>query len=391
MPELSAYLFLVSLLGMGLLTPLVIRLGNRWSVVDIPGPRKIHQQSVALSGGWAVFLTLSLVLWVHLGAASLVRGTSIASFMPEKVQYFIDHAPKLVEKVLPVYIGATAIFAIGLVDDVKGMSVKSRLLCQVVIASLLAVMGLRPSVGVVPPWVSAVLGVLWIVGITNAFNFLDGLDGLSSGVAFVACASLLAIMVMGTQPDMTFFLAALAGVILGFLRFNFHPAKVFLGSSGSLLLGYLMGVSTSLVTYLVGRRGNWLIPLLTPLFVLAIPIYDTCSVVIIRLLQKRPVGIGDQSHFHHRLMRLGFSQKQAVVFICLLSLAVALSAVRLVEANLLQSMIILAQILGILAILVLAERVAYRAHREKVVERSSPLDQSSSEASLEHIQSKSLR
>jgi UDP-GlcNAc:undecaprenyl-phosphate GlcNAc-1-phosphate transferase len=159
------------------------------------------------------------------------------------------------------------------------------------------------------------------------------------------------------QPDVVFLLAALCGCQLGFLRYNYHPAKFFLGSSGSLLLGYLMATTTLQVTYMKGHGSNWLIPLLTPIFVLAIPLYDTTSVVLIRLIQKRPLAIGDQSHFHHRLMRLGFSHRQTVAFIILIAFSVALSGVRLVEATLIQSIPILLQIVGMLSLIVIAERV----------------------------------
>jgi UDP-GlcNAc:undecaprenyl-phosphate GlcNAc-1-phosphate transferase len=176
-------------------------------------------------------------------------------------------------------------------------------------------------------------------------------------------------MGISEQPDVVFFLAALAGTQLGFLRYNYHPAKIFLGSSGSLLLGYLLATSTILVTYMKGTGESWLMPLLTPLFILAIPLYDTISVVLIRLTLKRSIAIGDQNHFHHRLMKLGFSHRQTVAFIMLVAFAVALSAVRLVNASLFQSFLILLQIVVILSLIVIAERVAAKIrtdfHRRK--------------------------
>lgn len=360
MPQLAAYLFLVSLLSMTLLTPLAIRLGRKLGVLDLPGGRKVHLEPIPLVGGWAIFATLSLVLWGHIAAALLARGTGFAASLPDRIQYFINVSPGLIGKIAPFYGGAALIFALGVVDDVRGMSVKSRMVFQIVIAAVLVSIGLRPSLGFLPAWLAAVVGILWIVGITNSFNFLDGLDGLSCGVAMVSTLALLSIMGLGNQPDVLFFLASLSGTQLGFLRFNWHPARTFLGSSGSLLLGYLLAVSTIVITFVKGAPDNWLMPLLAPVFVLAIPLYDTTSVVLIRLLQKRNIAIGDQSHFHHRLMRLGFSHRQTVVFIVLIAFSVALSGVRLVNATLGQSFLILLQILVIMSLLILAERVAAR-------------------------------
>lgn len=368
MLELAAYLFLISLLGIGLLTPLAIQLGKQWGVVDVPGPRKIHSEPIPLTGGWCIFAVLSLVLWLHLLIAVVFRDSALAAVLPENLQHFVQVSPRLVKKLALLYGAATLMFALGLWDDMRGVSVKKRLIVQTGVAILLVSMGIRPELPFLPDWVSMIIGVVWIVGITNAFNFLDGLDGLSVGVSLVATGALLAIMAMGHQPIVTFFLACLAGTQFGFLRFNFHPARIFLGSSGSLLLGFLMGVSTLLVSYQIRSWGNWLMPPLAPLFILAIPIYDTTSVVLIRILKKQAIAVGDQSHFHHRLMRLGFSHMQTVIFICLIAFSISISAVLLVAATLKQSLLILLQIVGILSIIVISERVAWRA-RKAVLER----------------------
>jgi len=345
-------------------TPLAIRLGKFFGILDVPGPRKIHRNVIPLTGGWPIFSTLTLVVWGHLFAALWLKGSTWEIYLGDRIQYYISIAPQLISKVGPVYIGATAIFSLGLIDDIFDISAKVRLAVQIVIAIILAALGLHPSLGFLPTWMAALVGVIWIVGITNAFNFLDGLDGLSTGVAMVGTLALLTIMGITIQPDVVFLLAALCGCQLGFLRFNYHPARIFLGSSGSLLLGYLMSISTLQVTYMNDHSTNWLIPLLTPIFVLAIPLYDTTSVVLIRLIQKRPLAIGDQSHFHHRLMKLGFSHRQTVTFIILISFAVALSAVRLVQATMFQSLVILLQIVGMLSLVIIAERVALKVRSE---------------------------
>jgi UDP-GlcNAc:undecaprenyl-phosphate GlcNAc-1-phosphate transferase len=373
MRELAAYLFLVSLLCSGLITPLVIRLGHRWGVLDVPGPRKIHGAPIPLSGGWSIFLTLTIVLWGHLLGALAIRGSALEKYLPELVLHYVTLAPALIVKVAPVYGGAVAIFLLGLVDDIRGMAVKSRLWVQIAIAAVLALLGFHPNLGFLPSWVAGLVGIIWIVGITNSFNFLDGLDGLSTGVALVGTLALLTIMGITVQPDVVFFLAAMAGTQLGFLRFNYHPARIFLGSSGSLLLGYLIAMSTLLVTYMKGTGGGWLMPLLTPVFIVAIPLYDTISVVLIRLVHKRSIAIGDQSHFHHRLMKLGFSHRQTVAFIVLIAFSVGLSAVRLVDATLFNSCLIVLQIMGMLSLIIIAERVAAKVRTE--IQKSKPVSE----------------
>jgi UDP-GlcNAc:undecaprenyl-phosphate GlcNAc-1-phosphate transferase len=364
MRELAAYLFLVALFIASFATPLAIYLGKRWGILDLPGHRKIHQDPIPIVGGWAIFLTLTLVVWGHLLGALAIRGSDLEVYLGDRLQHFVSWTPRLIMRAGPVYLGALGMFILGLIDDIKGMSVRSRLVAQVGIAVALVSMGFHPDLGYFPKIVGCVAGVVWIVGITNSFNFLDGLDGLASGVAMVGTLALLTIMGIADQPDVVFFLSALAGTLMGFLRFNYHPARVFLGSSGSLLVGYLMAMGTLQVTYQRGIADNWMMPLLTPVFVLAIPLYDTTSVVLIRLLQKRSIAIGDQSHFHHRLMKIGFSHRQTVAFIILIAFSVALSAVRLVQATLLQCIAILAQILSILSILVIAERVAFKVRAE---------------------------
>jgi UDP-GlcNAc:undecaprenyl-phosphate GlcNAc-1-phosphate transferase len=251
-------------------------------------------------------------------------------------------------------------FLLGLLDDLRGVSARLRLYVQSLVAIGLVALGYGPSLAFLPSWLAGAIGVLWIVGVTNAFNLLDGLDGLAAGVALVGILALLTIMGLSDQPNVVLLSAAMAGTLLGFLRYNAPPAKVFLGSSGSLLIGYLMAMATLLLTFGAGPMKNSLASIFTPLFVVAIPLYDTASVILLRLREGRAITQADQNHFHHRLLRIGFSQRQAVAFICLAAFAVALSAVRLVQATPRGSVVILVQIGALLSMLILAERAALR-------------------------------
>lgn len=361
MLALAAYLLVVALvLGLALI-PLAMAAARRLGVLDHPGSRKVHRDPIPLAGGWGLFAAFSILVWGHLGAAWLLRGSGA---LPAGVRYFAERIPELAIKFAPVYAGAAAVFLLGLVDDVRGLSARVRLFVQLLIAIGLAGLGFRPDLGFLPPWAAGVVGVLWIVGITNAFNLLDGLDGLSAGVALVSTAALLALMTMGNQPDWLFFLAVLAGCLAAFLRYNWHPARVFLGSSGSLLIGYLLAMASLMITYTHAAHDNPLVPMFTPVFILAIPLYDTSSVVLIRLLQRRPIAIGDQSHFHHRMLKLGYTQPQAVAFITLCAFAIALSGVGLALATPAHASLILVQIVAIFSVLILAERVGSTARAE---------------------------
>lgn len=375
---LAAYLFALSL-GLGLAAvPIAMRLARRAGVLDHPGDRKVHRGPVPLAGGWALFGVFTVVVWGHLAAGALLRDVA---GLPEAARYFAARVPELALKILPVWGGALAVFVLGVVDDVRGLSPRLRLAVQVAVAAGLAALGYRPDLGFLPPWAAAAVGILWVVGLTNAFNLLDGLDGLSAGVALVATSALVAVMSMGRQPDWLFYLATVAGALLAFLRYNWHPARVFLGSAGSLTIGYFMAVASLLVTYTPEAHPNPLVPLLTPIFIMAVPLYDTTSVVLIRLRQGRPLAAGDRSHFHHRMMKLGYTQPQAVAFILLVALAVALSGVGLTLASAPHAGLILAQIVAIFAVLVLAERVGARvagAARRRRDDRAEAADEAES-------------
>ncbi len=368
MIEVAAYLFVLSLLAAFILTPLAIKLGHLWKVLDYPGRRKIHAAPIPLTGGWAIFGALTLVVGGHVAAALLLRSSGHDSELPVLLQEYVRRSPELAFKVLPVWLGSLAIFTVGVLDDVRGMSVGRRLFYQTLVAIALVAVGLKPQIPGLPAWAAAAVGVVWIVGITNAFNFLDGLDGLSAGVALVGTIAMAATMGIADQPAATCYVAALAGIQLGFLRYNFNPARIFLGSSGSLLLGYLMATAAFHVNYLPLAERNWLVPILAPILFLAIPIYDTTSVVLIRLLQRRSIAEGDQSHFHHRLLRLGFSHRQSVMFLWLIAFSAGLSAVNLIGASLRRSLVILLQAAAVLLIIILAERVAINVRR-KILER----------------------
>jgi UDP-GlcNAc:undecaprenyl-phosphate GlcNAc-1-phosphate transferase len=190
------------------------------------------------------------------------------------------------------------------------------------------------------------------VGITNAFNLLDNMDGLSAGVAAVATGVLLLNALSLGEMLISLILAAFLGSLLGFLFFNFHPATVFLGDCGSLFIGFVMASLTLLERYVSHASGS-LFPVLMPVVVLAVPIVDTATVVVIRLREGRPIYVGDTRHLSHRLAALGFSQRAVALFIYLATLCLGLGAVNLSDATPGQALIILVQSVGFVALLLI--------------------------------------
>jgi len=189
-----------------------------------------------------------------------------------------------------------------------------------------------------------------VVGISNAFNLLDNMDGLSSGVAFIAAGVLLVNAWLLGELFICLILVAFMGSLLGFLFFNYNPAKLFLGDCGSLFIGYVMAALTLLERY-VSEASSTLFPVLMPVLVLAVPLIDTTTVIIIRLKEHRPIYVGDTRHLSHRLVSLGFTQRAAVQFIYLATLCFGLGAVGLSHATPTQSWLIMLQSVGFVALI----------------------------------------
>jgi UDP-GlcNAc:undecaprenyl-phosphate/decaprenyl-phosphate GlcNAc-1-phosphate transferase len=299
--------FITSILVTVLLVPLAKSSAFLFNAIDKPSARKVHAGpmprcgGIALVGGFLCAVLLGLLLAFVFGRFH--------------INYFA---------VLGVIAGAVLIFFIGLVDDIKGISPSKKLLLQIFAASVPVVMGVSiqfisiPFTGVLLLGVFSVpLTLLWIVGATNALNFIDGLDGLASGVSAIAAATLFVVALKMHQPGAAMILAAVAGAAIGFLRFNFHPASIFLGDSGSLFLGYILA-SASIIGVL---KSTIIFALLIPVFILGVPIFDTASVIMRRMRDGHPIFYADRRHLHHRLLDRGFSHKQVVIsiyFACIL-------------------------------------------------------------------------
>jgi UDP-GlcNAc:undecaprenyl-phosphate GlcNAc-1-phosphate transferase len=309
--------FAAALMASLVLTPLVAALARQRGWLDLPdGTRKLHTMPVPRCGGVAVFFAF---------AGAWVLATTLApSAAPDGS----------LESALPLLLAALLVMLVGFVDDVRGLSPLAKVLGQTAAALLLWFAGYRvETIGL--PWGGVVdLGALalpvtlvWIVGMSNAFNLIDGLDGLAAGVALVATGTLVAVAAANGRATTLVLTAALAGALLGFLRYNYNPAKVFLGDSGSLTVGFL------LAAFAVGGnlKSRTMIAVAVPVVALALPIFDASLAVLRRVIRGGAVTRGDRDHIHHRMLRLGLTPRRAVmllygVSVLLGSLALAILA-----------------------------------------------------------------
>jgi UDP-GlcNAc:undecaprenyl-phosphate GlcNAc-1-phosphate transferase len=352
------YVFDVSFVLALLLTPLFKKLSIEWGFIDQPDrDRKIHTESMPLLGGLAVFCAFAanvvLNYLVVLPFASTVNLPFIE--MPD-VEMYLEGAFSVWPKLLVIVVGGGLMVALGMYDDKYELSARKKFVAQIVIALLVACAGVRLTIFIHNTFVSYALTVLWIVTITNAMNFLDNMDGLCAGVGLI-CAALFG-LIAGIQHEFFVCLLAVAltGALIGFLPHNFKPASIFLGDAGSHFVGYMLAVLPICVTFY--RPGTpTLLPVLIPLLVLAVPLFDLVMVMWIRLRRGQPVYQGDVNHLSHRLVRLGLPQSWAVTLIYLITLTLGLGATILLWSEMTAALVVIVQALCILAIVTLLERL----------------------------------
>jgi UDP-GlcNAc:undecaprenyl-phosphate GlcNAc-1-phosphate transferase len=283
---------LVALTVVVLLTPAVGGMARRLGVVDAPGGRRVNQLPVPRLGGLALFLGLLVPALAFLQLGHQTRG---------------------------LLLGAAVAVTVGIVDDFRGLPWYAKLGGQAAAAGVLTGFGVWvdrftfPFVGIhtLPSGVGIPLTILWIVAIMNMVNFLDGLDGLAAGVAAIAGLTFSVIALSLGKVDAAVVSAIVFGACVGFLRHNFYPARIFMGDSGALLLGYVLAAVS--VQGLLKTAAT--VALFFPLLVLAVPIVDTTFVVVRRLKHGERVFEADQAHLHHRFLRRGFSQRRAAITI----------------------------------------------------------------------------
>ncbi len=293
--------FLVSLA----VTPLIRKMAFRIGAIDRPDARKVHSCVMPRLGGLAIYLAFTLTVLL---------------------------AAPISKSMIGLLVGGTLILLLGIADDVMDIPPRMKLLGQLIAAGVLVAFGItvaritNPFGSVIElPILGIPLTILWVVGVTNAVNLIDGLDGLAGGLASIAGLTLA--VVGWFEGEVTIALPAviLSASIIGFLKYNFHPAKIFMGDSGSMFLGYILaGLSVIGLT-----KGAAVVSVFVPILILGIPIFDTLFAIARRYINNQPIFEADKEHLHHRLLALGLSHRQTVLCIYGISGLLGASAVLL--------------------------------------------------------------
>lgn len=314
------FILAVSFLLTFITTPIVKVMAIRLGVVDIPkDDRRMHKRTIPRMGGLAMFygFIVSVIVFI-----------------------------KLEPKLIGILLGTVIIVAMGIIDDKFTLKARIKFPVQIIAAIVPVLFGLSirfiklPLIGpiVIPsPW-SEILTVLWIVAITNAVNLIDGLDGLAAGISSIASISILFISLIMGGFESAFIATALVGCCLGFLPFNMNPAKIFMGDTGANFLGFILATLSVMGAF----KSYAVISFVFPFLVLGLPIFDTLFAIIRRILKHQPIMSADRGHLHHRLIDMGFNQKQTVSILYSASCILGLSATVMAARGMVKGLILIA-------------------------------------------------
>lgn len=328
--------FVISFIFTFATTPLVRRLAFKIGAIDVPrDKRRVHKKPTPRIGGIA-----------------MVFGFVVATLC------FAVAEPS--RQLIGTMCGLAVIFVMGIIDDCKELDAKLKFVVQIIAALIVIFVGdikidifTNPNVFnpsspylILPKWLSVTVTVLWIVFITNAVNFIDGLDGLAAGVSAIMSVSLVFIAVRVGEYQIAVMGIALMGSCFGFLPFNFNPAKIFMGDTGSTFLGFMLATLSIQGVF----KSYAVISFAVPLLILGLPLFDASFAMIRRILSGKSPMVADRGHLHHRLIDMGFSQKQTVFILYAISGVLGISAVLLAESGVLRALLLLICVLVLLLI-----------------------------------------
>ena len=314
-----------------LATPLVKALAYKVGAIDVPKDnRRMHKVPIPRLGGLAIFIAFLLSVLIFADIDRQMRG---------------------------ILLGAVMIVVLGVMDDIMALKALPKLIVQILAAGVAVYHGCviqflsNPNVFSARTymdlgWLSIPLTIMWIVAITNAVNFIDGLDGLAVGVSAISTASLIVIALLVKEVNIALILCALFGACLGFIPYNLNPAKIFMGDTGATFLGYIM--ATLSITGLFKMYA--IISFAVPFLILGVPIFDICFAFFRRIAKGQNPMVADRGHVHHRLIDMGFSQKQAVAICYMLTAILGLSAVVLTSSGALKALILIGAVFVVGAI-----------------------------------------
>lgn len=342
-----AIAFILAFIVSFMATPYTIKIANKIGAVDVPkDKRRMHTKKMPKFGGPAVILGF-LVSMIYLLIIMSIEG-SLDLFSEQNYG----------KKLLGVMLGIIAIGVTGVFDDTKTLKWWQQLLGQVIAALIVVSFGIKIEHLDIPflyriglnGMFSTIVTIVWIIGVTNAINLIDGLDGLSSGISLISCISLLIIFLLNGSPMIaTVIVTALSGALVGFLPYNFSPAKTFIGDTGSNFLGFMLAV----VSILGVAKTYTAAVIVLPVIVLGLPIFDVIFAIIRRIVKGKSIKAvfkPDKGHLHHKLVAKGFTQKQAVLILYGLSASLGMFAIILFDSGIWKALSFLLMIIAAIAI-----------------------------------------
>lgn len=328
--QIVIFVFLTALALTAFSTPLVRRFSIWIGFVDIPATRKLHKEPMPLMGGVAIF------------GGAIIALLALFSVLPKS---FNISAPQVIGMML----ASSIVALIGLIDDRRNLPASVKLGGQMVGFLILYFFGIHVRLQL-PDVLNIVITFVWLAGISNAINFLDNMDGLSAGVSGVVASFILLLAIFNGQYLVASLAAAIFGACLGFLRYNFHPAKIFMGDAGALFLGFLLAVLSLQLRFPDNVNAvTWMVPV----FILGLPIFDTTLVVVSRLRRGvNPFTTAGKDHVSHRLVELGFSQREAVLILYLFTGAFGMIGLFVAKADIMEAYFVGATValLGLIAL-----------------------------------------
>ena len=317
-----AVAFLVAFLASFASTPLAVKIAYKIGAVDVPkDSRRMHKKPIPRLGGIAI----------------------VFGFLVAVVCFCV-----LPWELVGILLGSLIIVGLGILDDRKPIPAIIKFGVQIVAACIPVLFGVKIEMFTNPNlfspeeyWALGMLSIpitiFWIVALTNAVNLIDGLDGLAAGVASISSLCMLVIALLVSEMNIAVFCACLAGAIFGFLPYNFNPAKIFMGDSGSTFLGYILACISIEGLF----KGYAVISFAVPLLVVALPLFDTSTAILRRIKNKKPIMAPDRGHIHHKLIDMGFSQKQAVLILYSISAVLGITAILVTQFGAIRALMLI--------------------------------------------------
>lgn len=336
-----------------ILTGLVRKFAHRLGFISTPVSNRFAERVVPLGGGVAIFITLMIFILAATTAIKILPA-QLNSVLEAANINLADFLAKI-DQLWVVLICTSVLFALGLWDDKKHLGPFFKLVVQFAVAIVAAYCAdIRVEFFIHNKIITSILSAFWIVLIINAFNFLDNMDGASAGIAAISSSILFAAAAISGQIFIGGLALVFIGALLGFLVFNFPPAKIFMGDAGSLVVGFFIALLTLRTDYYHGQVGQRYLVLM-PLLVMAVPLYDFISVTALRISQGKSPFVGDTQHFSHRLRRRGLSDTQTALTLYLATLCTGLGAIFLYQVDLVGAILIFIQTVMVLSIIAILE------------------------------------